>query len=321
MQRRFFVQQTIAGCLGLFSLPYGFRKTVPELRRPPLLRPGARVALVAPGSAPAPERIATALHNINALGLVVQEGRHLRVQHGFLAGTDEQRLSDLHTAFADPTIQAIWCIRGGYGCTRLLPGLDYKLIRRHPKALIGYSDITALHLAIRRETGLLTFHGPVAYENMTPSALNALRSILFEGIPAPWRADPDHPFTVRRGSARGPLVGGNLSVMTALAGTPWEPDFRHAVVALEDIGEKPYRIDRMLTQLLQATNLKEAAGILLGDFTDCTPKPGEQSQTLVEVFQDRLGSLGIPVVGGFPMGHMDHQLTWGYGEIRELLAP
>ncbi|MDX2136350.1 MAG: LD-carboxypeptidase [Saprospiraceae bacterium] len=320
MQRRQFVRHTIAGCLGLVYLPSGLRKTGPGLRRPPLLTPGDRVALVAPGSAPAPEKIDIALHNIQTLGLVAREGRHLRVQKGFLAGTDEQRLSDLHAAFADPDIRAIWCIRGGYGCTRLLPHLDYKLIRGHPKALIGYSDITALHLAMLRKTGLMTFHGPVAYESLAPTALESLRRRLFEGLAAPWQPDPEHPFTVRGGTARGPLVGGNLSVLAAMAGTPWAPDFRRAVVALEDIGEKPYRIDRMLTQLLQATNLGAAAGILLGDFTDCEAKAGEPSQTLAEVFEDRLGGLGIPVIGGFPMGHINHQLTWGYGEIREIAA-
>ena len=189
------------------------------------------------------------------------------------------------------------------------------MIKQNPKLFIGCSDITALHTAIRQVTGLMAFHAPVAAAPFTPFAETALRRLFFEGMASDWLPLEGKAYSIRAGTARGPLMGGNLTVLTALAGTDWEPDFRNGIVALEDVGERPYRIDRMLTQLLQATNLRRAAGIALGDFTDCDPKPGEPSLTLREVLQDRLGGLGIPVWGGYPFGHIDEQMTWGYGEV------
>lgn len=251
-----------------------------------------------------------ALEYLSALDLEVVEGQALRRRTGFLAGSDQERLDDLHRAFADPAIDGIWCVRGGYGCTRLLGALDIGLVRKNPKVFIGYSDITALHIAIAQKAGVMTFHGPVAIETPSDFAHRALRRVLFEGLQPEWTRME----AVRPGPMRGKLTGGNLSILAALAGTPWAPDFNGRVVVIEDIGERPYRLDRMLTQLLDGTNLRKASGILVGDFTDCEPPPEERgTQSSRDVLEERLGQLGIPVYTGLPIGHIPEQVTWGYG--------
>jgi len=292
-----------------------------RLRRPATLREGATVALIAPGSPISEEKIAKSLLNLAALGFKVKEGQHWRARNGYLAGTDAERLADLHRAFADPEVEAVWCARGGYGCGRLLPLLDYDLIRRNPKIFIGYSDITALHLAIHQRTGLVTFHGPVAASDYPENTLAHLKAAIFDkktpytlAVPAADEMLPGEefrPFVITPGRASGPLMGGNLALLSALSGTPYAPSFRGKIAFIEDIGEQPYRLDRMLTQLLQATDLAKATGITLGVFTDCQPK-GE-SLSLPDTLRDRLGSLGIPVAYGFPFGHVAHQATLPYG--------
>lgn len=264
------------------------------------------------------------------MGYQVKEGAALRARYGYLAGKDLARLDDLHAAFSDPEVDAVWCVRGGYGITRLLPDIDYGLIRRNPKPFIGYSDVTALHLAIGRKTGLVTFHGPVAASDFPDNTLRHFNAALVEpvegylleapGQDAELESPEYQPFTIRPGQAAGPLTGGNLSLLAALAGTPYAPDYKDRVVFIEDVGEQPYRIDRMLTQLLQASDLKKAAGIALGVFFDCAPKNPEYSLTLQETLEDRLGNLGIPVVYGLPFGHVAHQATFAYGIRAELDA-
>jgi muramoyltetrapeptide carboxypeptidase len=284
--------------------------------------------MIAPASPPADEKFDKAFANLTALGFKVKPGASLRAKNGHLAGTDAQRLADLHQAFSDPEVEAVWCIRGGYGCSRLLPDVDYDLIRKHPKPFIGYSDITALHLAIHGKTGLVTFHGPVVASDFPDNTLRHFKSVLMEPAPrydimAPGAGevlpgDEYKPWVVHPGKASGALIGGNLALLAALAGTPFMPSFRHKLVFIEDIGEQPYRIDRMLTQLLQATDLRQAAGIALGVFTDCAPKGDSGSMTLAETLRDRLGSLGIPVMYGIPFGHVSHQATLPYGILAEL---
>jgi muramoyltetrapeptide carboxypeptidase len=309
MNRRWFVHRFL---LGAFAMPL-FAASIPrgqKLIRPGRLQKGSRIALIAPASPATPERLQMAQSHLTALDLKVVEGKALRRRTGFLAGSDQERLDDLHRAFADPDIDGIWCVRGGYGCTRLLGGMDMGLIRSNPKPFIGYSDITALHVAIGRKAGLMTFHGPVAIEAPTDFALRSLRRVLFDGLQPEWTA----PEAIRPGAMRGRLTGGNLSLLAALSGTPWAPDFKGCIAILEDIGERPYRLDRMLTQLLDGTNLRQASGILVGDFSDCEPPEGESdTQSSRDVLEERLGRLGIPVYAGLPVGHIPAQLTWGYG--------
>lgn len=295
----------------------------PRWHKPGRLREGATIGLIAPASPASDEKINKALANLAALGFRVREGRALRSRHGYLAGTDEARLADLHWAFSDPEVDAVWCVRGGYGTTRLLPHINYALIRQHPKPFIGYSDVTALHLAIGQETGLSTFHGPVAASDFPEDTLRYFQTALMRptapyAIAAPAVFDElggeeFKPFTLRPGVAEGALTGGNLSLLTALAGTPYQPSFRKKIVFIEDVGEQPYRLDRLFTQLLQATDLSRAAGIVLGVFADCAAKNMEFSFTLPETLTDRLGGLGMPVFYGLPFGHVPQQATFPYG--------
>ena len=298
-----------------------FSEKTPKVLKPARLSVGATIALIAPCSPPSDEKLDKALANLTTLGFKIAEGKSLRARLGYLAGSDQERLADLHWAFQDPTIDAVWCVRGGYGASRLLPNIDYKLIRKHPKPFIGYSDVTALHLAIQARTGLVTFHGPVAAADLPDNTLNHFRAIVMEGvdhhvIAAPTEDFPGveyQPFTITPGNASGVLTGGNLALLSALAGTPFAPVFKEKIAFIEDVGEQPYRLDRMFTQLLQATDLSKAAGIALGVFNECQPKPDSPSLSLPDTLRDRLCSLGIPVVYGIPFGHVTYQATLPYG--------
>lgn len=300
------------------------------MHKPPRLQAGMNVGLIAPASSFTPEKLASAKQNLTALGLNIHESAHLHARNGYLAGTDQQRLSDLYWAFENPDIDAVWCIRGGYGCSRLLPMIDFDRIGKHHKVFIGYSDVTALHLAIGQRTGLVTFHGPVAASEFPENTLRHFRSVLMEPVagyqvPIPEKAalpaeEQYQPFVITPGQAKGKLTGGNLTLLTALVGTAFAPSYKNRIVFMEDVGEQPYRIDRMLTQMLQGSDLSKAAGIALGVFADCKPKGDGPSLSLPETLRDRLGGLGIPVVYGLPFGHVAHQMTFPYGIGAELDA-
>jgi muramoyltetrapeptide carboxypeptidase len=236
--------------------------------------------------------------------------------------------------FADDAVDAIWCVRGGYGASRLLPALDYALMQRKPKALIGYSDITALHMAIQRHAGLVTFHGPVAFRAFTPYTLDALKRALWTAE-TPVRLAAPPPFERREGQvdwenrvttlvpgkARGRLLGGNLCLMSHLAGTPYLPDLRGAILFLEDVEEAYYRIDRMLTQLWLSGALDGLAGVAFGKFTNCSPSPFFlQNRPLEDILAERFRALGIPAVSGLMIGHIDDQATLPVGCLTELDA-
>lgn len=282
------------------------------------LRKGDTVGLIAPASANTEEQKIRAIKNLNGLGLKVIPGKTLGLKTGFISGTDEERLHDLHTMYRNPEVDAIWCVRGGYGTTRLLPKINYDLIRDNPKALIGYSDITGLHNAIYTKTGIIGFHGPVGGGDMPDYAVENIEKILFRTSsstvikPSEEReSGEDEPFVFQSGRAHGKIMGGNLSLLTAMCGTEYLPDFKDEIVFLEDIGERTYRIDRMLVQLFQATNIADAAGIILGQFTDCKSSSGDQ--TLMEVLKMHFEGLSMPVMGGYSIGHIDHQTVMPIG--------
>ncbi len=328
MTRRYFMGKTLLGTAGFWLAATSEWALPPQKRprhRPACLHPGATVALIAPAGPLSEERLQKALSNVAELGYRTWEGAALRRRTGYLAGEDAERLQDLHWAFSDPEVDAIWCARGGYGATRLLPQVDFRLIARNPKPFIGYSDITALHLAIGQRTGLITFHAPGASAELPPDTLQHLQAVLTEPqVPytlsaSPLATDPA-PMTIRPGKASGPLVGGNLTLLAALVGTPFQPSFRGKIVFIEDVGEQPYRIDRMLTQLLQTTDLSKAAGITLGTFIDCAPKNGDFSLSLAETLRLCLGNLDMPIAYGLPFGHMNSQATLPYGVRAELDA-
>ena len=295
---------------------------------PRRLQPGDTIGMITPGSYISDESLEKAVNNALKLGFKVKMGKHIRARRGFNAGTDQQRLDDLHLMFSDDTVGGIWCARGGYGCSRLLPFIDYKLISRNPKALIGYSDVTALLNAIYHKTGLIGFHGPVGASELTPYTETQFRAVVMEGK-APYAIPLSEDnmekedgayrtYTIKTGKAKGILIGGNLSLLAALAGTEYLPDAKGKLVFMEDIGEKPYRIDRMLTQLRQAWGLNQAAGIAMGIYADCQPREGEPSLSLEETVRDRTENLDIPAIYGLSFGHIDDQCTLPVGIEAEL---
>ena len=291
--------------------------------KPQRLQKNDLVGLISPGSFIDDEGLERAVNNLEDLGLKVKLGKHIRSEYGYVAGKDKERINDLHGAFRDKEIKAVWCVRGGYGCSRLLPALDFKLIRENPKILIGYSDITALLNAIYFKTGLVGFHGPVGASEMTDFNRRHIEAVLMEGkteltIHRPESfAEKDNAeyeqYSIRRGQAEGILLGGNLSLLAAMAGTGYLPDFNQFLVFIEDVGEKPYRIDRMLTQLRQSNALSGAAGIALGVFAGCSPKPDDRSLSLAETLEDRLGTMKVPTAYGIPFGHIDDQCVLPIG--------
>lgn len=321
MNRRSFSKKALA----LPLLAGSTQLTAPRSERifPKPLRPGDTVGFITPGSYISDESLEKAVSNMLQLGLKVKMGRNIRAKHGFVAGTDQQRLDDLHMMFSDRSVDAVWCARGGYGCTRLLPKIDYGLIRKNPKILIGYSDITALLNAIYHKTGLVTFHGPVGASEFSAYTEAQVRAVLMDGT-APYAIplsegnemyeDPlFQPEVIREGQAEGILMGGNLSLLASMAGTEYLPDPEGAIVFIEDVGEAPYRVDRMLTQLRQAWPLKAANGIALGVFADCAKKEDSDSLTLSETLNEQLNPTKTPAAYGFPFGHIDHQCTFPVG--------
>jgi muramoyltetrapeptide carboxypeptidase len=295
------------------------------LLKPPRLKPGALVGVVAPSGVLDDDQAQRLVRNLEAFGVRVKLAPNVRASHGGYAGTVAQRVGDLHAMFRDREVEAIWCARGGSGCTALLPHLDYALIRRSPKILVGYSDVTALHLALLRRAGLVSFHGPVATSTFSDYSAANLRAVLME--PAPRctfegaeenfaRALEEPQFEPRpyvEGIATGRLVGGNLSVVAAMAGTPYGLAGGPDLLFLEEVGEAPYRIDRMLTQLRQAGVLGAAAGTMLGVFQRCESTDGEPSLTLQEVLREHFAHGTRPAGYGYSFGHIAHQITLPVG--------
>ncbi len=279
------------------------------------LRYGDTIGIVAPASPSTEGKTCSAILNLTTFGYKVKLGRSVGLSRGYLAGDDAQRAEDLMEMFEDEEVDAILCLRGGYGSMRLLNRLDYKQIRRHPKIFMGYSDITALLNTIYQRSGLITFHGPMAASDLSGEpdsfTLLAMKQQLECGIRPGFLCNPAGlPVEVlREGRAEGRLVGGNLSLITALMGTPFEVETKDRILFLEDIGEEPYRIDRMLTQLRLAGKLKDAAGILLCDWNSCHAKEPEESLALSEIFAELVLDCGKPVLRGYNIGHCQPLLT------------
>lgn len=278
------------------------------LLRPPLLAPGARVTLVSPaGPLRGPAELDRAIANVQALGWDPVVGAHVLARRGYFAGTDAERFGDLDRALRDPAIDGIWCARGGYGTMRLLDDIDYAGIARRPKALIGFSDITALHAAISARSGTVTYHAPTARGVLSAFSRNSLERAVVHGTD-PCGASRDMR-TVRAGTAEGRLMGGNLALLAALAGTPYFPPLDGAILVLEDIGEAVYRIDRMLQQLRLAGALTRVSGLVFGAFTDCPETSDDGVRRLDEVVAEAADIAGVPCVAGAPVGHIDEQWT------------
>ncbi len=284
---------------------------------PQPLFPGASVALVAPASAVPEERLQRALEFVKSLGMepVTYPSCFFANRDGYLAATDAQRAKDIMDAFADPSIDGVWCIRGGYGGHRLLPLLDKEVIKANKKWFGGYSDVTALHTFFNQECDMVTYHCamPSTEPNLDEYTLSYLKKALFGGLKGELTYSQDIT-TLIPGTVEATLCGGNLSLLAASLGTPWEIDTRGKILFLEDIGEKTYRVDSMLTQLRNAGKFRDCAGILLGAWTDCEPEYPEKTLLLPEIFEQLLAPAGKPILMDLPCGHCLPTLALPLGE-------
>ena len=299
---------------------------------PPKLVAGSRVALIAPAG-PLLERddLSRAEALCRELGWAPRLGAHAGRHHGYFAGTDDERLADLNAALADPEVDAVWCIRGGFGVTRYLDRVDFDAFARSPKPVIGFSDVTALLLALHARTGAVTFHGPMARQAMGPFNRDHFERVLSRTAPAGRLGRLPQPegvlvaqqnriVTLTGGTAEGPLVGGNLTLIQALVGTPWLPSLDGTILFIEDVGEEIYRIDRMLAHLRLAGLLSGVAGVMVGRFTEMQRRGADGAMGFDEVLATHLGPLGVPVAYGFPVGHVDEQWTLPIGVAARLDA-
>ena len=301
------------------------------LRRPARLQPGQTLGLVAPSSAVHESLpVDIAVDTMTALGFKVRLSEHLRARRGHLAGTDAQRAAAVHAMFADPQIDGILALTGGSGANRILPLLDYGLIARSPKFFGGFSDTTALLHAIHARTGLVTFHAPAGVSEWNEFSWRHFKAVAMDGEALLMRHDPDRSGlpapredriqTLRPGVARGPLLGGNLAVLSSITGSRFLRSFDGAILFLEDINEYIYRIDRMLSTLKLAGVMDRLAGVVLGAFTNCKPGEGYGALTLDEVFEDHFGDLGVPVFRGASFGHIKRKFTLPLGVMAEMDA-
>ncbi len=289
------------------------------LLAPPALAPGARVALVAPAGPLSAADLERAASNARARGGEPRVGAHALARADYFAGGDAERLADLNAALRDPDVDGVWCLRGGYGAMRLLDGVDYEALARRPRALVGYSDVTALHLAAAaRVPGLVTFHGPTARGALTPFSRRSFERAVGAARGDPCGAAPDAR-VLRPGRAAGRLAGGNLALVAALAGTPYAPRFDGAVVLLEDVNEAVYRVDRMLRQLLLAGAFAGCRALVFGHCTACPESAdADGRRTLDAVVAEAAAALGVPAAAGVPVGHIDDQWTLPLGAWAEL---
>ena len=293
--------------------------------RPPALRRGDVVRVVAPAGPFDPEPFERGLSVLrDRLGLTPRMRQDVGARSGYLAGDDGRRLAEWLEAASDPEARAVWCARGGYGAMRLLPRLEAARLLHPPRVVVGFSDITALHVALNR-AGLVTVHGPVVTQlgSLAPAALDHLEALLFGGAapggagggPAPGSGVPAVA-VIRPGRVTGPLAGGNLQMLAHLAGTPWQSRLAGAILFLEDVGERPYRLDRAFTQLRLSGTLDGVAGVCLGAFTDCDEPAVEGAETMRRL----VGELGVPAVEGIPAGHQGDNRALPLGSVVTLRA-
>ena len=332
MQDRRTALQTLGAVAAALALPSAPASAAKATRKPPRLRTGDTVGLIEPAGFTDDEfDLQLVMDSVRAMGLVPKPAPHLTARYGYLAGKDEARAADVNAMFADRDVRAVFAVRGGWGSARILPHLDWGVIRANPKLLIGFSDITALHMAIAAKAGFTTIHGPNAASSWGRLSLDAFRNLAFEGGTPLYRTpegDEDRLVqrsgrirTFRSGKASGPLLGGNLTVLTSLIGTPYVPVFDGGILFLEDIDEAEYRIDRMLTQLALAGVLGRVAGVVFGHCTDCRARgPSYGGFTLSQVLQQHLEPLGVPAFQGALIGHIPNQFSIPLGVRAEIDA-
>lgn len=337
MERRTLMKSVLAFTLGTMLAPSVNAKRVAErattMIKPKRLQAGNTIGLVTPASNVwENEEINFAIDILKSFGFKVKQGKYLYQRYGYLAGSDKERAWDINNMFADPQVDGIFCLRGGYGSARILPYLDYQLIKANPKALIGYSDITALLNAITARTGLVTFHGPIARQNFSSYTLEHFKKILFNPVSPTELATPplfeggegqveenNRVIAIHSGRVTAPLIGGNLSLMVKLIGSEFEPDYSGKILFIEEVEEAPYRLDGMLTHLWLTGRLGKLAGIVFGKCTDCEAKD-VTSLSIEQVLTERLLPLNIPVLSGLMIGHIEDNSTIPIGAMATLDA-
>jgi muramoyltetrapeptide carboxypeptidase len=283
-----------------------------SLLMPNRLHTGDTVGVIAPASPPNQKYLQSGIEFLKESGLRVKVGKSVEKIYGYLAGADQERLDDLHAMFLDSEVKAIFCACGGYGTARLAAKIDYEIIKANPKIFWGYSDITFLHTAIRQETGLITFHGPMLGSDIGKEDTHPLSKEGFQQLFEPTNVDYTDRFspleTLVEGVASGEIIGGNLSLLVSTLGTPFEIDTKGKLLFVEDVNEEPRSVDRMLNQLKMAGKLDDVNGIVIGDFCDCTPNR-ELSLTLEEVINHYVLSANKPALKGFQMGHCNPHVS------------
>ncbi len=328
-KRRQFINSALGfTAVGLLpELLYAQESSVGQLPSvfPKRLKKGDTIGLIAPGYSVKRETLEDAKNTLIGMGFVPSHTERILGKHGYFSAPDKERAEDLNEMFTNPEINGILCARGGYGCTRIMDMIDYGNISKNPKVFTGFSDVTALLNGIHQQTGLITFHGPVGSTLNDPYTIAQLQQVVMHpkhdliienAVLIDERLKKNVEFdryVITPGMANGKLVGGSLTLVNALIGTPWEIDFTDSIVCLEDIEEQPYRIDRMLTQLLEGKTFKKAAGVAFGVCIGCNASPNPDSFSLKEVIMDRIKPLGIPAVYGMSFGHIDNNFTFPIG--------
>lgn len=289
------------------------------IQKPQRLEPGDTIGIVAPAFQCPDEKLKKGIAKLEGLGYKVKIRKDVNKGWGYLSDTDKKRAGDIMKMFTDPSIKAIICTRGGWGAMRVWPFLDLKKIKKNPKIFVGYSDITSLHIAFSQLANMVSFHGPMVASclggNITPYSEKLYWRILTD--PKPLGELPLPPkrkiIKIRGGKATGRLAGGNICLVCASLGTKYQPNYKGSILLLEEIGEDPYGIDRNFSQLQESGILKQVKGIVLGDFTDCTPPKNRPKFTVMELAEQYLKPLGIPVLANFPFGHSKHNAIMPIG--------
>jgi Uncharacterized proteins, homologs of microcin C7 resistance protein MccF len=335
MIRRNFIKTLSASALLGAAMPLNmFAKQAiakPELIKPKRIKPGDTVGLISPAGFIKEESLKESTANLENLGFKVVHGDSVLARNGYLGGTDKQRADDVNAMFARKDVDGIICTRGGYGCARMLSMLDYDMIKNNPKIILGYSDVTALCCAIYAKTGIVTFHGPVGTSTYNDFSVNNFKSVLmypsenfrlFNATDEDPQKKETKVYPIRSGKTTGELAGGNLSILCSLIGTKYDIDTAGKILFIEEVEEQPYRVDRMLTQMIEAGKFANVKGVAFGVFSKCDIREKNpdfpSSFTLSEVLMDRMYSLNIPVIYGMSFGHIINKFTLPFGIKAEL---
>lgn len=310
--------------IGMKSEESLLAKTDLPVIKPPCLKTGDTIAITSPAGAvwddAQVDKFVSILENS---GFQVKRGQTLKEKFGYFAGNDALRAKELNDLFADKYVNGIFCMKGGWGCARILDQLDYEMIKKHPKVLMGFSDITSLLIAINAKTGLTTFHGPVGNSGWNDFTVKYVKELLVDRLALTYEYPLDEtekPYVINPGTAKGILAGGNLTVLAGMIGSDYLPDWKNKILFLEETGEEPYRVDRMLTQLKLAGVLKDIKGFVFGKCVKCEAEEPEKAFTLREVLEQHLKPLGIPAFYGAQIGHIVNKYTVPIGIAAEMNA-